>query len=647
MIEQSKWIWHSNNLDKDIYCEFSDRFCFQGEKICLKISADSNYAVYVNGVYVASGQYPDYPYYKIYDVIDITSYCHAGENVFACVVWAYGQVKGHTNYYQGNPALRYELWADERLLTYSSAKTPSRVSKAYQSGLCKNFSSHIPLTFHYNLAAEDDWKDGELVDFSDSFVVEQETEMFPRPIKKTVVSGTPVASKRLDIKDHIIYDLCREETGYLCFSITSPCEQKIAIGFAEHIKYGYVEWLMSGDRHFGFEYTLKPGKNVFFNPMFRVGTRYLEVIAPEPVEVEYVSMYTSYYDLDKKEIPFTDELDRMIYDVCIHTLECCMHEHYEDCPCREQALYALDSRNQMLCGYYAFGEYAFPRSNLLLMSKDRRDDGLLTITVPRKVALTIPVFALFYIIETYEYVVHSKDTTIINDAYDKLNAIITTFINRMENGLVPSFTEAHQWNFYEWTDGMSGKLTRCDDYKFETPLNCVFVLALKAMHYMNEQVGKTDSYLTIADTVRQRIHEVFYDRERGAFINSTMDNKISELSNSFAILCEAVTGTEALEIAQKLMDRNSGYTEISLSMIGFKYDALIKLYGRKYLDYIFEDIRKRYQYMLDHGATTFWEYQDTDKRGEAASHCHGWSALPVYYYHFVVGNCDSIRKYYE
>lgn len=36
-----------------------------------------------------------------------------------------------------------------------------------------------------------------------------------------------------------------------------------------------------------------------------------------------------------------------------------MHEHYEDYPWREQALYAFDSRNQALYGYYAFGNYDF------------------------------------------------------------------------------------------------------------------------------------------------------------------------------------------------------------------------------------------------------------------------------------------------
>jgi hypothetical protein len=43
-----------------------------------------------------------------------------------------------------------------------------------------------------------------------------------------------------------------------------------------------------------------------------------------------------------------------------------------------------------------------------------------------------------------------------------------------------------------------------------------------------------------------------------------------------------------------------------------------------------EDIRAKYKPMLDEGATTVWEYGY--KKTPAGSRCHGWSALPVYYY---------------
>lgn len=651
MTSNSKWIWQKSEFKQHVFCDFSDSFNFSGEKAVLKISADTTYAVYLNGKFTALGQYPDFPYHKVYDEIDITKFCVKGNNLLSIVVFALGESDSPT-YYPGNPALRYEVLVDCKLCTCSTEKTQSRISRVFDSTFSRIFSGHIPFSMHCDLTKSDDWMAGVLDGFSDSTVIDQSLDMFPRPISKTEISSAPVIAKRMDIKENVVFDLGREETGYICFSIDSPCVQRIVIGFGE--------WLINNERvhfygprrsrEFSFEFTLKEGKNVFFNPLFRVGIRYIQIDSEKEVSVNYVGMYTSYYKVDKK--PFTPacELDRRIYDVCVHTLECCMHEHYEDCPTREQGLYALDSRNQMLCGYYAFGEYPFPRASLQLMSLDRRDDGLLTLTVPRKEKLAIPSFALFYILETYEYVTHSKDTSIIGEAYEKLHGIINTFINHMDGGLLPVFTGQYQWNFYEWTDGLSGKLRIADDYKFDTPLNCLFVLALKAMHRMNEMVGRDDSYLELANTLKKEIYERLYDKERGMFVNSTLDSNSSELSNSLAILCGAVSGKEAEDIANILVDKNNGITEISLSMICFKYDALIKVGKDAYNQYILADIRARYEYMLDRDATTFWEYGDTDERvarqGGLSSFCHGWSALPIYYYHTLDKKSDIV-KYYE
>ena len=79
MKADSKWIWADTEPKKDSYAEFVDTFNFSGDSARLLISADSNYTVYINYRFVDSGQYPDFPYYKVYDNIDITSYCVRGK----------------------------------------------------------------------------------------------------------------------------------------------------------------------------------------------------------------------------------------------------------------------------------------------------------------------------------------------------------------------------------------------------------------------------------------------------------------------------------------------------------------------------------------------------------------------------------------
>ena len=70
----------------------------------------------------------------------------------------------------------------------------------------------------------------------------------------------------------------------------------------------------------------------------------------------------------------------------------------------------------------------------------------------------------------------------------------------------------------------------------------------------------------------------------------------------------------------------------TLSMRCFKYDALLEINKEKYKDFILCDIDEKYKKMLDEGATTFWETELGADDINAGSLCHGWSAMPVYYY---------------
>lgn len=642
----SKWIWQNSEYERDVYCQFVDKFSFNGKEAKLQISADSTYAVYLNGEFVDLGQYPDFPWYKVYDELDLTPFCREGENTLAVEVWYFGKVE-HYSYYPGNAAVRYEVYTDGKLVTQSDEGTLARISPAYKNGNCRFFTGQIPFSYSYDFTKEDDWKTGEADGFEKSVIVGQDLPMYIRPIKKMDIGRMPIKTTVIQGADGDIYDLGREETGYLTFSVNSPVEQTILVIFDEYLRDNRIVYQKSCNRNYSYEFKLRKGKNTFFNPFLRCGTRYLGIVAEQAVEVEELTLLPAYYTFNKKEYPLENELDQRIYDVCAHTLQVCAHDHYEDTPYREQGLYALDSRNQMLCGYYAFGEYAFPRSNLLLMSKDRREDGLLTITCPNGSKLGITTFSLFYMIQTYEYTVQSRDVTLIEQTYAKLVSILNVFLGRLEGNLIRAFQDKYQWNFYEWRDGLEGKLLKPDDDKFDTAMNCLLVIALRLMHKMGAMLGRTDNYDLLAEEIKTAVYDKFYDKERKVFVNSSIDSRASDLVNSLAILCGAIIGEEAAALARKLASKDSGFTEISLSMIGFKYDALIKTCGAEYKDYILENIRTEYKKMLDVGATSFWEYDHDyciEKGGGSRS--HGWSAMPVYYYH-VLNYEDKTPKYYE
>ena len=99
------------------------------------------------------------------------------------------------------------------------------------------------------------------------------------------------------------------------------------------------------------------------------------------------------------------------------------------------------------------------------------------------------------------------------------------------------------------------------------------------------------------------------------------------LGNAMVILC----GMGDQNLAKKIVE-DTTLVDATLAMRGFVYDSLLK-FGDEYETYIINDIKKRYKKMLDAGATTFWETENGLNAFYGAGRlCHGWSALPVYYF---------------
>jgi hypothetical protein len=569
----------------------------------------------------------------VYDRIDITQYCKKGENHLAIIVWYYG-VSGTSTYYRGNAGLCFKVYQNGKLCLASDENVWSRLSKAYENGLERMITGQLGYSFHYDATKEDDWNIGVLSGFYPSRIVSQRLPLYERQIEKLIIEER-VDSKLIKTEpNYYLFDLGKEEVGYLTLKIKSEKSQKLLIAYGEHIADGKVRRKIHA-RDFCVEVTVKKGITEYTNYFRRLGLRYLEIWAEEDLEVGYISVCPCYYPLKRIEKKFSSELHQQIYDTCIRTSELCMHDHYEDCPWREQALYAMDSRNQMLCGYYAFQEYRFARQNLYLMSKDQRKDGLLSICTPSDFNLVIPSFSLHYYTEVREYTEYSGDTSLAKEILPKLQSVMDVFLNRMKDGLVKTFTEPEYWNFYEWADDLTNEIGIVDEPTLDAALNCLLSIALQNFQRICELIDVKASYGKLADALNQKIRAVFYNEYRGLYVNRYKEEKYSELVNALAILCGAAKGKVAEYICEELV-KSQELTKATLSMVCFKYDALLKVNKEKYGTFILKDIEEKYKKMLDAGATSFWETElgeaDFNKAG---SLCHGWSTMPIYYFNIL------------
>jgi hypothetical protein len=632
-LKNAKWIWHTEGAQADEYAEFYSSFAYHGGNAELLISADSNYAVYINGVLAAFGQYADYPYDKVYDAVDISSFCRVGENHLAIVVWYYG-IETTSVYYPGNAAVLFELACDGKCICASSERTLSRKSLSYTHHRKKILTGQMGLSFFYDAAKEDCWTIGKLNGFTESVLVEQDLPLRKRPCEKLVLESAVVGTlcKKISETD-LIFDLGVNTVGFLQIEAEADAEQTLLISYGEHLADGVVRRRI-GRRDFSVEVGVPKGETIYMNPFRRLGCKFLEVQSESPLENLKISVVPTMYPVTEKERPLLTADQNEIYEACVRTLRLCMHEHYEDCPWREQALYAMDSRNQMLCGYYAFEETRFPRANLELISKDNREDGLLSICYPIKMDLVIPSFSLHYFTACAEYLRYSGDLAFLREIYPKLKSVLSVFLSKMEKdgGLILPFKDA--WNFYEWRSGLDGAAS-IDLSEPDLILNGLLSMALQKMAEISERLGIENSYRLIAEKLNAFIEKTFYDREKGVFADRTGAISYSVLGNALAILCGACGLDESKRICERMV-KDDFFIPISLSMKCFFYDALLKADFSRYRTFILNDIEKYYRPMVEYGVGTVWETElgesDFDNAG---SLCHGWSALPIYYYHIL------------
>lgn len=636
---KASWIWQGDPNGEDTYVEFVDKFCYSGGKAALHISVDGDYTLFVNGVYAASNQYGDMEHYKIYDTIDLAPFLKAGENRLGILVWHFGtDTQRYKKYAAG---LIYELMGEDGMVTCSTEKTLSRQSLTYCNGRKKLITGQLGYGFGYDATYEDGWQTAEVPGFKASVTIQKNCAFFPRPVEK--LTQFPYRAGRIlrqmDGRYYLL-DLGQETVGLLQLTFTSDTEQDIVISYGEDLQNGHVRRHIHS-RDFSVDYRARRGENRFGNYMLRLSARYLEIECEAPIKLETAGLVPQNYAVADTGYRPEEPLDRDIYQICVNALKLCMMEHYVDTPWREQCLYALDSRNQMLCGYYAFegGNFPYVRSNLMLLGQAMRPDGLLPICAPCGADLTIPSFSLYFVIAMKEYLQHSGDTAFAADRFDSMKTILQTFTKHIKDDLVYTIAGKAYWNFFDWSPHAEGQLGTDESGYASILASSVLIVALDAFGYVCEKLGRADPFCGLADRLRRGAYARFYDADSGMCRVDEVQTEATELANCLAVCAGIVTGAQAKRICDAVAA--DALTPCSLSMRTFKYDALVMTDRNAYRDYILREIRRDYGRMVAAGSTATWETAGgaTDFNN-AGSLCHGWSAVPIYYYHKLLEEKD-------
>lgn len=677
----AKAIWKDHSKQQNRYVKFQTEFVADfGEDVMFYICGDTQYELYINGTLAAFGQYGDYPDRKVYDCINISSYINNGLNLVSILAFSNG--KNSMSHLTGLPMVIFAAMSNNKCLLVSDDKVKCTDKTEFVSGEFENITDQLSYNFGFDLRNDDGFREKNVSEKWDYAVICDDSNIHyaPYPIKKPqlkevccgniitqgefkISDGETVAQKmqyaylsyrdRDDVieqegnilslkKDSVfwIQDMGKEMAGYITLEVEASEGAIIDIAYGEHLSDMRVRSAIK-TRNYAFRTVCREGRQKIAFYIHRLAGRYLEVFAYKGVRsVHTIGLHSVEYPLVYNKLWLNDRLFNKIYEVSQRTLMLCMHEHYEDCPQREQALYGMDSRNQMLAGYYAFGETDMPRASLELLAQSQRECGLLELIAPGSCIYLIPSFSLAWICALNEYVLFSGDLAFAKEMLPVAKTIIEFFEIDEEKKIVVTPTGEEMWNFYEWTDGMNVDVED-SQLRYDAPLNSFFMLALRSYEKLcmwTKNETEASWVQKKIDTIYDGFHKAFYCEENKAY-KTYIDGKaphFAQLTQALALCSKCVPQEYQNTVRNSLT--NDKFVESSLSHSVYKYDALMQD-AENYADFVLSDIENKWGYMLYHGATSFWEtILGESDFGGAGSLCHGWSAIPAYiFWRYIIG----------
>ena len=310
-----------------------------------------------------------------------------------------------------------------------------------------------------------------------------------------------------------------------------------------------------------------------------------------------------------------------IYEASLHTLKCCTHETFEDCPYYEQLQYAGDSRIHALSAYAATGDDTMARQMLRALDHSRTPDGLTKSRYPSVFPQVIPCYSLIWILSIHDHFMQFSDTDFLRELFPGAETVLSAFErHRRPDGLLDS---PEGWHFTDWTtDWWKG----CSDRKTgkpETILNLFYAEACRCVSEFCSALGisgakwKTRRNLTI-EAVRRNC----FDPGRNRYSDVPGKKWYSLHANVLAVLYGAVApGRRKLFLKEILSD-----TSLTQPTLYFSFYVLsaIRKYGTGVM---FRNSLKPWEEMVSEGYSTFPEKPGKFFRSE----CHAWSAAPLWF----------------
>ncbi len=453
----------------------------------------------------------------------------------------------------------------------------------------------------------------------------------------------------------VIVDMGREITGFLEVELECEGEQDavdLEVHHGEHLDDGRVRSkVLCAD--FSDTILRGNGKLKFCHPLRRIAGRYLQLFFTgkntECIRLIYAGVRETAPVLPEvSAFSASDTLYEELRDSAVRTLKNCMHDHYEDCPWREQSLYAYDSRNQMLYGYYLWGNYDFAEASLDLLGENYfAGTGYLALCAPSQDEITIPVYTFAWICAVYEFVLHSGRIEYIRKQLSRINTILNEALKRKspeyadlyspgkpEDLWSPDAAKGSVWNFYEWTGDLSSSKV-FPQALYQIYLAEALVCGSKLNRYLGNE-EQANAYEAAASALSEAIDRIFWLEKHGCYGQFTPEaapgQKPYEHVQVAMLQADMIPEKRKEQVLQNILQRQTQACTYSSMMYFVR--GLMNGDEQSRL-FMVSRLREAFLPMLKSGFDNLWELPDP-KALYGYSLCHGWSAIPAYFANSIV-----------
>ncbi len=478
----ASWITHptSNLKDYGVYhFRKSIELAAVPEKFIIHVTADNRYRLFVNGIPVCFGPaWGDVKHWN-YETIDVAAFLKPGKNLFAAVVWNFGELLPIAQMTRATGFLLQGNSEQEKIV--NTDKTWKVIKNEAYTAIPPDHS----LLQSYIVVGPGDRVEGDLYpwnwqesEYNDSGWLSPrmlgngrpkgmgtgtEWDLVPRDIpfmEETVqrfmsvrkAEGCIPGDLFLNGKENL--EIPANSTAVLLldqgFNTVAYPEISVSGGKGSSIELIYAEALfdsnnvkgnrneIEGKKIKGLSDSFIAGSGVkqMFRPLWFRTFRYVEFTiktSDKPLTITNLqSVFTAYPFQEKASFACNDPEISKIWEVGWRTLRLCSNETHYDCPYYEQLQYVGDTRIQCLIAGYVSGDDLLTRQAILAFERSRFYEGLTCSRYPSNDMQVIPPFSLYWTNMIHDYWMFRNDTAFIKPLLFGIEGVMNWYESYLE-----------------------------------------------------------------------------------------------------------------------------------------------------------------------------------------------------------------------